>query len=112
MIEAASVDGWRWLIEPTRKGLYLSVNERDGRVAMCIPFEPFKTGCRVDPRYQASKFNGNVADLVRHRLDSRIQKAFSAWLTQLGRSDPGRQSDFVNMTPTIPDGARRALGAS
>jgi hypothetical protein len=95
-------EGWVRLIPPTRRGLYLNVNELDGRVALRVPFEPLSRSA-VDPRYQASPFTGNVADVLGHlrELDPRIRRAFLAWTLHFGARHRAALDAFVNLTPTI-----------
>lgn len=99
--------GWVQVIPVTGKGMYLHINEIDGRVTMMAPFEPFAPGCGVDARYSASKFAGNVADLTSHSdmLHPVIRKAFEAWVKSFGKKDPTRMTAFFYDTPTVPRAA-------
>lgn len=76
---------FKWLIEPTIRGLYFSIDEDSGRAAFFVPFEPRAAGVGVDARYRAKPYMGTVADLSCNlaKLHPEIKKAFLAWTHQV-----------------------------
>lgn len=86
---------FKWLIEPTVRGLYLSIDETSGRVAFKVPFEPRAAGVGVDARYMAKPYHGTVAEVIANldKLHPQIKKAFLAWTKEVS---PDMLNAFIN----------------
>lgn len=90
---------FKWLIEPTTRGLYFSIDEDSGRAAFFVPFEPHAAGVGVDTQYSAKPYMGTVADLSCNlaKLHPEIKKAFLAWTRQVPQD---MLNKLINAQPT------------
>lgn len=81
---------------------YFNLNEQSGKVAFLVPFKSIR-GQKVDPRYQATPFKGNIADLELNfsKLPKRIQGAYQKWRSEFARENPDKYNELINEEPTI-----------
>lgn len=93
--------GFKQLIEATGKGGYFNLNETTGQVAFLSPFKP--TIGKVDPRYSATPFKGNVADLELNvgTLPPKIKKAYIKWRSVFARENKDKYNELINQEPTV-----------